>query len=289
MPSTDSDAYLPFALLLGAVLSLWVRRDLALWVLALAVVVAHYTGALDFAAPLWIALLGVIAYLYASRTGMQKVALGLVFLLYAVALGLLLIPGFPRTVLVEHLVLSPGAMPYDLSVGFAKVVTGIFILAFMHPERVRSWRELGQVLVRVAPVYFIAIAVVMVLTLALGYVRFDPKWTPLFLAWALSNLFFTCLSEEAFFRGFLLRELAQMGSNRKLASVGALIVSSLLFGLVHLGGGWKYALAAMVAGVAYGIAYQRTQRLEGSMAVHFGLNATHFLLFTYPAIAPVAG
>ncbi len=281
--------YLPFVLLLLAVLCLWVQRNLALGMLALSVAAAYYTGALEGGAALWIALLGLIAWLHASRTGLQRIATGLIFLLYSVALGLLVFPGFPRTVIAQSVILSPGAMPYTLAVGFAKVVTGIFILAFMHPERVRSWRELRQVLVRVAPVYFIAIAVVMVLTLALGYVRFDPKWTPLFLAWALSNLFFTCLSEEAFFRGFLLRELAQMGSNRKLASVVALIVSSLLFGLVHLGGGWKYALAAMVAGVAYGIAYQRTQRLEGSMAVHFGLNATHFLLFTYPAIAPVAG
>lgn len=287
MPSTDSDAYLPFALLLGAVLSLWVRRDLALWVLALSVIVAHYTGALDFAAPLWIALLGVIAYLYASRTGMQKVALGLVFLLYAVALGLLLIPGFPRTVLVEHLVLSPGAMPYDLSVGFAKVVTGIFILAFMH-DRVRSWRELGSVLVRVAPVFLATAFVVMVLALALGYVKFAPKWSLLFFTWGLINLFFTCLSEEAFFRGFLQREIAQMGSNPKVSGILAVAIASLLFGLVHLGGGWKYALAATLAGVGYGIAYQRTQRIEGSMAVHFGVNALHFLFFTYPALAPVS-
>jgi membrane protease YdiL (CAAX protease family) len=286
VPSTDFGAYLPFGLLLGAVLCLWVRRDFALGLLALAVVVAHYSGALDFAAPLWIALLGVIAYLYATRTGLQMLALRLVFLLYAVALGLLLIPGFPRTVLVEHLVLSPGAVPYTLSVGFAKVVTGIFILAFMHPERVRSWRELGCVLMRVVPVFVATALVVMAVALALGYVKFDPKWSPLFFTWGIVNLFFTCLSEEAFFRGFVQREIAQMGSNPKVAGIWAVAIASLLFGLVHLGGGWKYALAATLAGVGYGIAYRRTQRLEGSMAVHFGLNATHFLLFTYPALAP---
>jgi membrane protease YdiL (CAAX protease family) len=288
VPSTDPDAYLPFVLLLGAVLTLWVRRDLALWVLALAVLVAHYTGALDFAAPLWIALLGVIAYLYASRSGWQKPVLGIAFLLFAVALGLLLIPGFPRTVLKEHLVLSPGAAPYTLSVGFAKVVTGIFIVAFLHPERVRSWRELGCVLVRVAPVFVVTALVVMVLTLSLGYVKFDPKWSPLFFTWGIVNLFFTCFSEEAFFRGFVQREIAQRGSNPQVSAALAVAIASLLFGLVHLGGGWKYALAATLAGVGYGIAYQRTRRLEGSMAVHFGLNATHFLLFTYPALAPVS-
>ena len=280
--------YLPFALLLAAVLCLWVRRNIALAVLALSVAAAYYTGALEHTAALWIVLLGVIACFHASRTGVQRVATGLTFFLIAVALGLLLLPGFPRTILAANVILSPGAMPYTLGLGFAKVVTGIFILAFMHPERVRSWRELGQVLTRVAPVFVVTIAAVMLLTLALGYVKFDPKWTALLFTWAVVNLFFTCLSEEAFFRGFVLRELAHVGSNRKLSAVLALAISSLLFGLVHLGGGWKYALAATLAGVGYGIAYQRTQRLEGSMAVHFGLNATHFLLFTYPALAPAS-
>lgn len=280
--------YLPFVLLIVAVLCLWVRRDVALGLLAVSVVAGYYTHALAGVAAFWIALLGFTAYLHATRVGLQRIATRFIFFLFAVGLGLLLFPGFPRTVMAENVVLSPGAMPYTLAVGFAKVVTGFFILAFMHPERVRSWRELGQVLARVAPVFIATMAAVMVITLALGYVKFDPKWTSLFFAWAIVNLFFTCLSEEAFFRGFLLREIAASGPNRKVSAVIALLGSSLLFGLVHLGGGWKYALAAAVAGVGYGIAYQRTQRVEGSMAVHFGLNATHFLLFTYPALAPAS-
>ena len=279
--------YLPFVLLLLAVLSLWVRRDLALGMLGLSVVAAYYTGALEGAAAVWIALLGMVAYLHASRTGIQRLVTGVIFFVFAVALGLLLLPGFPRTVIAENVMLSPGAMPYTLGLGFAKVVTGVFILAFMHPERVRSWRELREVLARVAPVFLATAVAVMVLTLALGYVKFDPKWVPLFFTWAAVNLFFTCLSEEAFFRGFVQRELAQLGRNRELSAALAIAITALFFGLVHAGGGWKYALAAALAGVGYGIAYHRTQRLEGSMAVHFGLNATHFLLFTYPALAPV--
>ena len=278
---------LPFFLLLIAVLGRWVHRNLSLAALVLAVLAACYTGALESTAALWIALLGAIAWVHSTRSGLQRIATGLAFFVFAVALGLLLLPGFPRTVVFENVVLSPGALPYTLGLGFAKVVTGIFILAFMHPGRVRSWHELGQVLARVAPVFIATAAAVMLLTLALGYVKFDPRWTPLFVSWALANLFFTCLSEEAFFRGFVQRELTQLGRNRKLSAAIAIAVTSLFFGLVHLGGGWKYALAATLAGVGYGIAYHRTQRVEGSMAVHFGLNATHFLLFTYPALAPV--
>jgi membrane protease YdiL (CAAX protease family) len=145
---------------------------------------------------------------------------------------------------------------------------------------------MGHVLARVAPIYLLTALAVMLLTLALGYVRFDPRWTPLFCVWAPINLLFTCLSEEAFFRGFVQRELAQLGANRARAAVTALVVSALLFGLAHIAGGWKYALAAMFAGLGYGWAFYRTGRVEGSMAVHFALNATHFLLFTYPALAP---
>jgi membrane protease YdiL (CAAX protease family) len=55
-----------------------------------------------------------------------------------------------------------------------------------------------------------------------------------------------------------------------------------LFGLPHFGGGTSYVIAAALAGLGYGWAFERTARIEASMAVHFGVNAVHFLLFVYP-------
>lgn len=279
---------LPFALLLAAVLALWAPpRLLWAWLLTAAVLAGYFTGALHGLAALWLALFAALTLAFrrsaASGAGL-RIALGLALAVFSVALGLALLPGFPRTVVVEATTLTPGAMPYSLSLGFPKVVPGVLMFALLVPERVRSWRELGWVLGRAAPVFVAAAVLVMVLTLVLGYVRFDPKWTPLFFLWAPANLFFTCLSEEVFFRGFVLRELAQVGRNRKRAAAVALVVSSVLFGAVHLAGGWTYALAATLAGAGYGWAYLRTQRVEAGMAVHFALNATHFLLFTYPAV-----
>lgn len=215
----------------------------------------------------------------------QRVLAGLAFFVLALAMGLVLFSGFPRTVLVENVVLSPGALPYSIGLGFPKVVAGIFILGLIHEERSRSWGELGSVLWRVVPVFLVTVAGVMAVALATGYVKLDPKWTPLFLVWAPINLLFTCLAEEAFFRGFVQRELSEVGANRRLAAAVALGVGALLFGLAHFAGGWKYVVAATVAGVGYGIAYQRSRRIEAAMAVHFGVNAVHFLLFTYPALA----
>jgi membrane protease YdiL (CAAX protease family) len=165
------------------------------------------------------------------------------------------------------------------------VAPAILILGIINTDRVRSWSELFTALRRVIPIWMVTVAIVIMLTMAMGYVRFEPKWTSLFLVWAVVNLFFTCLSEEAFFRGFLQHELARIGSNPTRAAIVAIGVSALLFGLAHFGGGWRYVIAGVIAGVGYGLAYHLTKRVEASMAVHFALNAMHFLLFTYPALA----
>jgi membrane protease YdiL (CAAX protease family) len=213
-----------------------------------------------------------------------RVLLGIVFASYALAMGLALLPGFDRVVLVDDVVLSPGAAPYAMAVGFPKVVTGLFILGLINPQLV-SRRGLGAVLERAAPVFAATTLVVMIGVWSMGYTGFAPKWTPLFLLWAPINLFFTCLSEEAFFRGFVQHELARIDSRSDGVKLAALTAGALLFGLAHFGGGTSYVVAAVLAGLGYGWAFQRTQRIEAAMAVHFGVNAAHFLLFVYPTFA----
>jgi membrane protease YdiL (CAAX protease family) len=284
--------YLPFILLLTAVIGLWVHRTLWIAALAAAVLAGILTGALHWVAAVWIALLASLAIAYAKARAsssphkrLWQTIAGSAFTIYALAMGLALLPGFNRIVLVQPEVLSDGATPYGISVGFPKVVTGILILGLINPLLCTSWRELGRVLARAFPVFVITAIIGMCVVLALGYSSFAPKWTSLFLLFAPVNLFFTCLSEEAFFRGFIQHELSRIGSRRAFAAGIALTIGALLFGLAHFGGGWTYVLAAAVAGLGYGWAFMRTQRIEAAMAVHFGVNATHFLLFAYPQLA----
>jgi hypothetical protein len=275
----------PFLLLLAAVLGLWLHRAVWIGALVAAVATAYYTGALHGLAALWIALAAALAWSYAHATARAaRIALGVVFAAYAVAMGLALLPGFDRVVLVGPVVLSPGAAPYDIAVGFPKVVTGIFILGLISPALI-SRRGLGAVLKSAAPVFAATVVVVMIGVYSMGYTAFAPKWPALFLLWAPINLLFTCLSEEAFFRGFVQHELARAGAQSDAAQVGALALGAVLFGLAHFGGGTSYVIAATLAGLGYGWAFQRTQRIEAAMAVHFGVNATHFLLFVYPTFA----
>jgi membrane protease YdiL (CAAX protease family) len=289
----QASIYLPFLFLLTAVLGLWMHR--AIWSSALvaAVVAGYFSGALHGLAALWIALLAALALAYhhvRANTGspnrpVWQALVGLLFFIYALAMGLALLPGFTRVVLVDAAALAPGAAPYDIAVGFPKVVTGILILGLINPVLVRSWSELGRVLVRTVPVFAATALAALAAVLLMGYTAFAPKWTAVFLLWAPINLFFTCLSEEAFFRGFVQHELSRVGSRPALAAGFALGIAAILFGLAHFAGGPLYVFAAAIAGVGYGWAFLRTGKIEGAMAVHFGVNATHFLLFTYPRLA----
>jgi membrane protease YdiL (CAAX protease family) len=192
--------------------------------------------------------------------------------------------GFNRIELVPAQVLSAGAAPYAIAVGFPKVVTGILILGFINPTLL-SRHRLGSALASAAPVLLVTFVATAVCALALGYTAFAPKWVSLFLVWAPINLFFTCLSEEAFFRGFVQHELAGAGTRSRTPGVVALVAAAVLFGLAHFGGGASYVFAGIIAGLGYGWAFLRTQRIEAAMAVHFGVNALHFLLFVYPRLA----
>jgi membrane protease YdiL (CAAX protease family) len=284
--------YLPFILLLTAVLGLWVNRTVWITALVLAVIAGIFTGALHWLAAIWIALLAALAIAYtrvrdssAPNKPVWQTLVGLVFFVYALAMGLALLPGFHRVVLTQPEVLSAGAAPHGISVGFPKVATGIIILGLINPLLCTSWRELSHVLVRAVPVFAITVTVGMAVVLLMGYTSFAPKWTVLFLLFAPVNLFFTCLSEEAFFRGFVQHEISRIGSRPALAAGIGLTIGAILFGLAHFGGGTNYVIAAAVAGLGYGWAFMRTQRIEAAMAVHFGVNAVHFLLFTYPRLA----
>ena len=282
---------LPFALLLCAVLGLWVHRAVWIGAFSLSIGVAYFTGAVTGLAGIWIGILAALAYGYrAARDAPRRPAIraaqlaaGIAFFLFALAMSLLLLPGFPRTTLIAESVLSPGAVPFGLGLGFPKVAAGILVLGIINDTRVRSWPELGRVLTLALPVFAVTTGAVMLFALATGFTAFDPKWTPIFLVWVVTNLFFTCLAEEAFFRGFVQAELARPGGRAWTAI--AIAVSAILFGLVHFGGGLTYVIAGVIAGAGYALAYARTQRIEAAMAVHFGVNAVHFLLFTYPRLA----
>jgi len=92
-------------------------------------------------------------------------------------------------------------------------------------------------------------------------------------------LWVVALGEEFLFRGVLQQALARRLGSR----IAALLVASVLFGLVHLPfrhfPNWKLALLAAIAGLFYGIAYQRAGSIRASMVTHALVVTTWRVLF----------
>jgi membrane protease YdiL (CAAX protease family) len=295
--SLDPTVTLTFGALALAVLLLWVPfpvlagRCPHAWpsaaALALACAFGLAGGLLDWRAP--VAILAYAAVAIGARDAPRtavRVPLLVVTGLAAFLFALHRIPGFHNAVIADAVRFSSDAAPYRLRLNVDTAVTGIVLMAvFCRPIRTAAdWRAM---LARTWPVVLSVLVVVLGLGWAMGYVRPDVKWTPYSAAFLAANLLFTCVTEEAFFRGFLLRRIADglaVRFDARAATVAAVMVSTLLFGLAHAAGGAALVVLATVAGLHYALAYLRSGRIEGAILTHFALNAVHFLAFTYPAL-----
>lgn len=117
-------------------------------------------------------------------------------------------------------------------------------------------------------------------TLQQNYERFAAATLahyPFHLIWVLLG----GVTEELIFRGFVLSQIFL-----RTRSVGmALLASSLLFGLIHLGGGWYYAFATGAYGLCFGIVALWRRNLFPAILAHVWLN----LLILYAMGARMAG
>lgn len=202
----------------------------------------------------------------------------------ALALAMHLAPGFHNPIVIASTVLSPGAAPYQQYANFDKGAVGLILLAFLS-RRCNSAAELVAVLKRSLPILGLTLAAVLGYALAIGYVRPDFKLNQQSAIFLSTNLFFTVMAEEAFFRGLVQGSLATAMRHWRHGAMVAVACSALLFGLVHAGGGPAYVVLATIAGLGYAWAAHATQRIEAAIALHFCVNAVHFICFTYPYLA----
>jgi membrane protease YdiL (CAAX protease family) len=213
-----------------------------------------------------------------------RVAAHLVMLLTCGGLMLHVMPGFNNPVVIGEVVISPGGVPYTKYVNFDKAVAGLFLLGLYAPDLIA--RGNAPASIREFTWRFgVLVAVVVALSLAFGFVRWDPKMPAWFPVWAWSMLFLTVLPEEALFRGVIQTSLERRLGGSRRATICAILIAGLLFGLAHAGGGTTYVVLATLAGVGYGWISAALRSLGAAIAAHFCLNVIHFLFFTYPALA----
>ncbi|KTA84721.1 CPBP family intramembrane glutamic endopeptidase [Aeromonas salmonicida] len=261
------------ALALAVLLCLVRQRLPGLILLGVALLAALYLGRLSPSA-LLITLAGL---LLAWRTpGLPQpwrgAALTLV-LLWAIALMLHLIPGFNNLKVLDQVQAGPASVPFNMYLNLDKplVFFGLLLAwpALLGQGGAIRWRALALLL--------LPLAALLITAWQLGALKPEaglPYWWWLF---ALNNLLFTCVAEEALFRGFI-----QQGVAARSRLWLGILVASLLFGAAHLAGGPLLMLFAALAGACYGLAFHFSGRLSVAIIIHFLFNFAHLALFTYP-------
>lgn len=283
-----------YGLLAASLIALWLppvqlnqRLALPLWTVffAAACISGMATGLVTL--PAVLVLLGFAALCYVGRMwkpGVVKVALLVAAGGMTLALSLHRFAGFANPSLVTNMKMGANSPPFTHHLNFDTSAAGLILFAFFCvPARTRQeWRDVA----RQYRVILGTALVVLLLGLALGVVGIDVKFSSYTLLFIACNLLFTCITEEAFFRGFMQEKLAGAMQRWQAGPYIALVIAAVLFGIAHARGGPMLILLATIAGLGYGFAYLRSKRIEAAILTHLTLNAVHFIAFTYPRALP---
>ena len=240
-------------------------------------------GTLEPPALLTVITFTALVLFFHQTSGVIRLIFAFAIVALALGLGLHIMPGFNNPVMVSGVQLTKDSLPYTLQLNYDKALAGLFLLWLSRPL-LQKHADILSMLKQSAPIAFLTISLVVALSLLLDYIRLDIKLPTFFFYWLWANLFFTCVAEEALFRGFLQQQICLVLNKFRYGALVALISCAVLFGLAHASGGLSYVLLATVAGVGYGAVYLRTGRIEASILLHFMLNTVHILFFSYPSL-----
>lgn len=283
-----------FVLLGISILAVWLpairiqQKDYRVWPLLLAATLASgfIFGFLNAFAIIVLLLFAAFACSTADasmRHWRSHLALGMTVVL-ALAITMHAVPGFNNPIIADGIRFSTLSAPFRQYLNIDKAAVGLLLLAFLC-RRSRSRAEWKDTIILTLPIAAVTVIIVLVAGYQFGYVRPDvkvPAYTPIFLA---TNLLFTCVAEEAFFRGLLQERMQKKLADVRHGTLIAVLISAVLFGLVHAGGGVKFVILSTLVGLGSAFAYARTRRIEAPIITHFSLNAIHFIFFSYPFLA----
>ncbi len=267
----------PWLVLIAAQISALTGRSvIATALLAVFGVIALMQGLLSPGAALLI-LLGLLGARQLPRlTGVPRAIGHLAFIGWSLVLALHLLPGVHNLLVLDQVQSGPESSLFTMYVNLDKPMI-FFAAVLASPAMLRSRNAIRTLPLVAGLVLLPGLLTVGVVSGAIHPERGLPEW---WLIFALSNLFLTCLTEEAFFRGYLQSAIAT-----RLGPIAGIAAASLLFGLAHAAGGALLVVFASLLGLACGLGYFATGRLWVPVLMHFGFNLAHLLLFTYPGPA----
>ncbi|CAM1374469.1 CPBP family intramembrane glutamic endopeptidase [Tenacibaculum xiamenense] len=280
----ETSIILIYGTLLLSIISIWTEikllKRIPLWIilLALSLTLAVVFKRVSIVGLLYSVVFGISTFYFYKRKSVW-----LFLLIIGLAIPLFFhfsFVGFHNYKYLNGISLSPHSIPYSLYFNLDKTLIGLFIIGFsfkkMDMPMMSLMKPVGISLLIMSIFFF-------VLTSVLGYSKFDPKLPSFTIVWILCNLLFTCMAEEALFRGFVQKE-SEIFIKGKWSGIISVFIASAVFGLAHFKGGFTYVILSSIAGLFYGYVYFKSKRVEGSILLHFLFNLIHFLLFAYPAL-----
>ena len=255
-------------------ITLWIRKTAWLWGSFLFIA---YLLAFQAKIAGWLSLIPILILLICHIMLNREVSKGSRFLLFSAAvatsfaLGFHFLPGFHNWHLVSNETVSPGAYPYNLWLNFDKPFMGIFALALGIPL-IASRAQLIRVFKLALPMTVLGILIIMGITLHFNLVAWNPKIPVFFFVWFFDNLIFVSIAEEAFFRGFLQKELFRWFGGNSAAAFASVCATSLFFTLLHLF--WvadlPFLCVVFVTSIIYGTIYQVTRSIKRASSATLG-------------------
>jgi membrane protease YdiL (CAAX protease family) len=285
-------SYIFFTLLGIAIILAWtgidIYKKLSLYIFLTALVLGVSIKHISLIGIGLIATLGTIMYLIQSSqlSNIYKGILHIALCLFYLGFSMHFLPGFHNWKILDGAMLSKHSLPYTM---YLNVEKPIFIFLFMYfnkrtPISQYNWHKI----IKWAFIAFFAtFMLLLVANYAFNLVQWDPKLPThsILSIWILRMLLDTALGEELFFRGYLQRNLSYLFSSFKLAPWLGCILTSLVFGALHLPAGIPMGIMATLAGIGYGLAYLKTNTIEAPTLTHFLVNVIHLLFFSYPMLA----
>jgi len=142
----------------------------------------------------------------------------------------------------------------------------------------------------------LAMGGIVLIHIAMGWVdisfeQFKNPAEGFYLGLAVTLIFMTAVSfwEETYFRGYLIRNLQEglhfKKTGKSLAVISAVFISSLLFGLTHLGNPnatWISTLNISIAGMVFAYPYIITKSLAIPLGMHLSWNYFQGAVFGFP-------
>jgi CAAX protease family protein len=226
-------------------------------------------------------LTGVLSFWFVLAPRRPSYDIG--FLVVAAAPVLLRV--FPRIYVVpsSHTLVRADYLGHLMVVHVA--VLALLVLRQWDPGPVGPWPNRTEW--RAGVVYYlIAVVPLCALAISLHAVKFAPRTGHWWLLFALAAGYFagmfwvTVFSEELLFRGVIERALLDTWRSRW----AAVLISSLLFGAVHLWvrqfPNWNWMWIATLLGLFLGFAYVRTGSIRATMVTHTLVIVTWRMLFS---------